>query len=240
MKNYDNILVCGDIHCNLDIIPNYLRDFNLNNCAVIQVGDFGIGYETENKEKRRLNYLNDRLKLTNSKLFVIRGNHDNPAYFNNYEMSNLILLKDYSVIELNSKNILCVGGAVSADRKSRKGYLTWTDSMEWWTKEEFVYDQNKIKELRNIDIVVTHSAPTITYPFEVNYKESILSINIENDKVLLSDIKKERESLTKMWKELSINNHIEKWYHGHFHLSRKSHYENTTFIALNINEIKPL
>ena len=65
--------------------------------------------------------LNAVLRKINSVLYCIRGNHDDPSYFNDniINKSNVKLIKDYSIISVGDKNILCIGGAVSIDRKYR-------------------------------------------------------------------------------------------------------------------------
>ena len=124
MNKFDYIFFCGDIHGEYDVIPNFIRDHKLYNVAVIVVGDFGIGFEVMKTEIKRLNYLNNRMKHTNSKLFAIRGNHDNPLYFTGeFDKSNVKLLPDYTILNLNDNNILCIGGAISVDRKQRKSYF---------------------------------------------------------------------------------------------------------------------
>lgn len=233
MKHYNFIFVVGDLHDHNDIIPNYIRDNDLDNCAIIVAGDFGIGFDREAKEIRKLKYLNDRLKNTNSDLFVVRGNHDDPAYFTGkYDLSNLKLVPDYTVLTLNLINILCVGGAYSIDRRKRKGYSTWTSSMNWWVDESFVYDHDKVIAFRDIDVVVTHSAPNIAYP----YTKGNLKYWANRDPNLLTDCRMERAQLTQMWENLCLNNYISQWYYGHMHLSHTIPYLKTKFIALDINE----
>ena len=68
------------------------------------------------------NRLAGRLCKANNWVVFVRGNHDDPSYFNeekvNYERFRCV--PDYSVINVCGRNVLCVGGAVSIDRKYRR------------------------------------------------------------------------------------------------------------------------
>lgn len=233
-KTYDHLLICSDIHSNIDIIPNYVRDMELKNCAIIQVGDFGMGFDRRFKEDKRMKYLNDRLINSNSDLFVLRGNHDNPAYFDGeYKLSNLTLLKDYSVVVINGINILCVGGAYSVDRVGRLGYMDKRRKFDYWVDEPFVFDEEKIKSFRNINIVCTHSSPNFCMPLS---KSGLKEFMLKDPKIG-DDVTTERHELAVMYNILSENNDISDWYNGHFHKPFTSYMDNTTFHSLEINKL---
>ena len=53
---------------------------------------------------------------------MVRGNHDDPAYFNGEKISHerFRTIPDYSVIHVCDHNIFCVGGAISIDRYNRQ------------------------------------------------------------------------------------------------------------------------
>ena len=232
-KTYKHILFCGDIHGNGDTIPNYIRDNELDTCAVFQAGDFGIGFEREHKDQKWLKYINERMKHSNSDLFVVRGNHDKPTYFDgNTILSNLTLLKDYTVININGWNVLGIGGAISVDRKNRKGYW-YPNKNDYWKDEIVVLDEDKLNELRDIDIVVTHSAPNFCNPLTKSNIQSWMN----NDNDLELDLTIERHLLSIMYEILSKNNNICDWYYGHFHFNSKSYNDNTTFHALDIDTL---
>ena len=239
MFNFDYIFVCGDIHGDLDIIPNFLKNKDLKNCAIIVAGDFGVGFDDVIKEDRKMNHLNNRLKKYNSTIFAVRGNHDDPNYFNGELDINKEYVKfvnDYSVLEINGWNILCVGGATSIDRTNRKRYILGK-GRDWWKDEVFVYDEDKANNLKNIDFVITHTAPNFTYPFVkvgLDYWEN-------RDIHLNGDLEKERNDATKLYENLYKNgNKIIKWYYGHFHMTKTLLFNNTEFNCVDINEIKEL
>ena len=239
MLNFDYILVCGDLHGDLDIIPDFIKNNNLKNCAVIVAGDFGIGFNDVLKEYKRMDYLNGRLEKYNSTVFVIRGNHDDPNYFNgqlNLNKNHVKFVDDYTVLNINGWNILCVGGAVSVDRTFRKKYISG-EGRDYWANEIFIYDENKIDDLDNIDFVVTHTSPDFTYPFT---KDGI-DYWLKRDEKLKYDVDLERSNATKLYNRLVENKHkIMAWYYGHFHMNRTLEHQNTIFTCLDVNEIKEL
>jgi len=237
MLYFDHIFVIGDVHGNLDVIPDFLKKNDLENCAVIVAGDFGMGFETRKKDLRRLLYLNDRLKTTKSVVYAVRGNHDDPTYYTGvFDTQYVKLVPDYTVLELNLLDILCVGGATSIDRTDRTCY-THGYGRNWWKDEVFVYDKDKVDKLGNVDIVVTHTAPHFAYPFVKNN----LAYWINRDIHLNTDIAVERHDVTMLYQHLvEKGNHITKWFYGHFHMNNKLPYERTTFIVLGINEIQEI
>jgi predicted phosphodiesterase len=239
MYNFNYILVCGDIHGDIGVIPHFLKEYDLKNCAIIVVGDFGIGFENQKKEIARINYLDKYLKLKDSTVFVVRGNHDDPQYFDGkFDTHHVKFIPDYTVLQFNNLwNILCVGGATSIDRTDRKPYI-FGKGTGWWKDEIFVYDENKVNQLQNkIDYVITHTTPHFAYPF---HKDNIQNW-INKDIHLIPDLKKEREDVTKLYEHLIKNDHkIINWYYGHYHRTNKMLHMNTTFICLDINEIQEI
>lgn len=236
-KTYSCLLFCGDIHGVIDVIPNFLRDNGLINCAVFQVGDFGIGFDNNFKENKRISFLNKRMMIYDSDLYVIRGNHDDPKYFDgNYNLSNLFLLKDYSVVKINDLNVLGIGGAVSVDRIDRIGHKThwgFKKTQGYWENEVVVVDKKLLEELKNINIVVTHTSPNFCYPLT----KGGISNYLLKDKELNNDLLVERQHLTTIYETLIKNNDVSNWYYGHFHKDMDTYYENTKFTLIGINKI---
>jgi len=85
--NFNILMSLGDTHGdNMKIAPTLLQKYHLDNNqetkGILHVGDFGMGFTKLNGEKTYLKLLNDRLKKYNTYLYVVRGNHDDPQYFN--------------------------------------------------------------------------------------------------------------------------------------------------------------
>lgn len=212
----------------------------ISNTSIFQVGDFGIGSNNPKKEMNRIFRINDYLKERNIVMYVIRGNHDDPYYFKGEHLfSNLQFLPDYSVIELDNHKVLCVGGAISPDRKYRKiesGQLVKYGSCpNWWEEERFILKEELLKSLKNIDIdiVITHSAPSYCKPNE--FSEN-LKHYFKKDPSLKKELITEREELTKLFQLLNKNNDIKYHFYGHFHRYEVTDNLYTQHICLPKNE----
>lgn len=224
----------GDIHGDFYCIENYCRkNEDKKKLNLIQIGDFGAGFDfgTPGAFIQKMDYLNTILGKYNVTLYVLRGNHDDPQYFDgtyaNY-WSNLKMMPDYSIIELEGKRILLVGGAISIDRTGR------TEGRSWWPNEVFVLDEEKLKTIKNIDIVATHSSPKFCHPISFN---GLVYSFAAYDPPLLEDLTAERELITRMYSILKENgNPLEKWYYGHFHAEKHQMYDETQFNLLSINQ----
>lgn len=223
----------GDTHGNWKNLSELIKKHDLNNSNFIQVGDFGLGFKNKLVEKEQLNKISLCLKKTNSRLFVIRGNHDNPNYFKSFkkqEYDNIYFLRDYSILKWNNNNILLVGGATSIDRLEKQA------DNAWWSNEIFDCNYCLLKEISvdNIDIVVTHTAPKNFNPFVTS---QVVLEKAEHDDNLLKDLKKERKDVYDFFKYLHCRYNIKMWVYGHFHFSNTEIISNITTKMLAIDEI---
>jgi len=192
-----NIVYIGDLHGNFTFIKWWLKAHHVKNCTLIQVGDFGIGFKPES-EDHVLQDLNKELSKRESLLLVIRGNHDNPSYFDGtHDYEFIKFLPDYYTMEIDGLNHLFIGGALSIDRKAR---IIGTD---YWEDEGFVKNLDKISELKDIDVVVTHTAPNFVEPFGFN---GLVAHYALNDETLLDELTKERDAITEVFEQLQKNN----------------------------------
>jgi len=248
------VLVIGDTHGNDKLIMYRIRSRKFKRAVIFHVGDFGVGFlSSPEMELLKLEKLNNFLVERECELFVIRGNHDDPSYFNgdielNY--SNLHLVPDYTVVKMNGKNILMVGGAISIDRMPRidgnaRSAEYGLTRRTYWEDERFTLDEEKLVDMTDIVYVITHSSPAFTKPY--NSTANIFMSHgpmveryAESDDKLKDDLNKERSDITKMYEILKQSNNIKKWYYGHFHDSYAEYHDETDFILLNIDEIKEI
>lgn len=229
-----NLVFLGDIHGNWEVISQYVKYYNLKNTDIIQVGDFGIGYRNPDIELDYLRRLSVVLSKLNNRLYVIRGNHDDPAFFlgsRKLKFDAIDLLPDYTVLKLEAGNILCVGGAISIDRVPRQRKLGG-----WFSGEEFQVLPHLIPDTtNNIDIVVTHTAGTTCYPIGVN--NLVLSFTFD-DPTLLSELKLERERVDRLFELIKEKGHnVKHHFYGHFHTSKVETIDNIERRLLDINEL---
>lgn len=228
MKERDKIVLVGDIHGQFRQLGYDIKRL-YTDAHIIQVGDFGMGYHKPNYYKDELTKLSKTLEQTNCKLYAIRGNHDDPAYFaetnNPFDIDNITLLADYSELNLLGKSILCIGGAVSIDR------LTNIPGESWWEGEKFnlKLEHEFPYRDRQYDLVLTHTRPKCCGSFK---GFSNIAYWCENDPNLINELIEESEQLDCVY-ELTKP---PKWCYGHFHESVITQCDNTVFKCLNIDE----
>lgn len=216
----------GDIHGDFQKLQQIVKPFT--DTVFIICGDCGFGFPDtkEDKIKKMLkSTFNSFLEKRNLYLLFIRGNHDDNNLFitNTINTDRFILLPDYSVVTVNNTNILCVGGAVSVDRRFRK-----VNTGYWYGEEMLELETVSIK----VDILCTHTinreylAYTLTTP-------DWLKISFDVDKKLRLDCYRENgicQSLQAYYKP-------KYWIHGHYHISNRLEIDNMKVISLNCNEL---
>lgn len=244
-SNYNSLCICGDIHGEFRTLIFNIKRLGIENSVIIIAGDCGIGFEKELHYTQLYNKIAKPLEATNNLLILVRGNHDDPAYFNGekIDFERMKCIPDYSVVLASNRKVLCIGGAVSIDRKHRRDKM-WIDELKngkarplYWENEVAMYNAQELNELRNIaiDTVVTHTCPSFCYPV---YKSGIESWLLQ-DAELLGDLNAERDEMDKIYNHLITDNHpLANWYYAHFHQSNTEFINNISFSLLTIMEIK--
>ena len=110
-----HIAIAGDIHDDYEkLVYKCCIQYQMTDTLIIVAGDCGFGFNRPGYYDNVYNKCRERLAKANNWIVFIRGNHDNPAYFDgkqvNYE--HWKALPDCSVIKACGHTILCVGGAV--------------------------------------------------------------------------------------------------------------------------------
>jgi len=244
-----DIGVLGDVHDNLDFIKSIIKKLEMENTILFQAGDFGVGFRNHDvresrKEKKKHALLNEYLEKRNIFLYVVRGNHDNPDFFDGkHNLSNLIFMKDYDTVQVDDIKILGVGGAISVDRMPNPLLLDWNNrghkgrtlGNDWWLDEVFVYDENKLNEIKDVDIVITHTAPKFAFPgtFDSDFVRKCILF----DGTLQGELVEERQLVEDMFYKLQENSIVKKWYYGHFHKSHSFEHDKVKFQLLDIEEL---
>lgn len=246
MKNnilYKESYLLGDVHGEWGCILRHLNSASLfdnedrHKVCYIQVGDFNIGYNEIEKEFNKLKILNNNLLDKESDLYIIRGNHDDPHWFNvdNYveyknQLTNIFFVPDYTILNINFENFLFIGGAISIDRNYSKIHR-----LKYWEDEVVKFDFELVKNLRDIDRVICHTAPDFVEPIELS---KIVYNFAKNDDLLLNDLRDERKNLANLVTTLMENNKIKTFAYGHFHNTYKFYHNDCEFLGLNICEFK--
>lgn len=117
------VVVCGDIYGAFEtIVFKVCVQYGMTDTLIIVAGDCGFGFERPNHYINLYNGLAGRLKKANNWIVFVRGNHDDPSYFQEEKIcyERFRCVPDYSVIQACGLDILCVGGGVSIDRLARQ------------------------------------------------------------------------------------------------------------------------
>lgn len=219
------IYIIGDIHGAFDRLKNLVSQKDIKDSILICVGDFGIGFKRKYQENvDDCKKLNDFFCARNVTFMTIRGNHDNPMFFNSVRavcLSHVKLLPDYYSETLNGEKFLFVGGAISVDRAYRHSNISY------WADEAFVLDKSRAA---SCDVLITHSAPSWIGP----YDKSGISHWIENDTTLWEQCTQERLAHNELIRLCKPS----KSYHGHFHCSSWVDEAECFSTILDIEEIK--
>lgn len=249
IAKHDDIVIAaiGDIHEDYSLLQHKINYYHLTDACLFVCGDFGVGLgyndiRESKKERKRLFELNKFLKKRNIFLYVVRGNHDNTVFFDGkHNFTNLIFMQDYDVVEIGEYTILGIGGATSVDRKPNHNFKDYRgknhpgrkEGISWWPDEKVVYDEEKIKKIAGVDVIIAHTAPDFVHPFI--FSETIKKW-IECDKELEVELIEERALMTKIYNKLDEINLIKHFIYGHFHHSNLELYNNTKFKLLDIGE----
>jgi len=203
----DNLTyIIGDIHGKFGDLRDIIHRVDLRDCKLICVGDLGIGFQHPAKGERSMCVkLNTFFLGRNIQFSSIRGNHDDPAYFNGskrIELSNFKLLPDYHVEIINGERFLFVGGAISVDRLQRE------IGRSYWLGEKFNYDDSRAVDC---DVLIVHSCPTWLGPSD----KAAISGWCDKDKTLWAECVEERKLHDKLISECKCA----RSYSGHMHIS---------------------
>jgi len=234
------MIIIGDIHAQWRKLARQLGYKGIKDTNLIGVGDFGVGFKHDGRsveESRRweehlLGQLGASLDASRCTLHLLRGNHDDPAYFNGGRgvEGRIIYHPDYTVLTLEHLHVLLVGGAVSIDRSVRVPGETW------WAGERARYDEDALERalegLERLDVVATHSAPGFAFPPDKLAGD--LAGWLARDPALADDMREERGIFDRIHAKL-----LERglrpacWFYGHFHRTNRQLIDGTHFICLN-------
>lgn len=245
------IVVSGDIHGDFtQLVYKCCVKYGMTDTLIAVAGDCGFGFERPGYYEALFRKCSRRLSKANNWLVFIRGNHDNPAYFNLQPLHHhrWMTLPDYSVVKACGHTILCVGGAISIDRTWRMSFkkyhlmnpsdplapnVYWRDEIPFFNKEKL----SEIDETYAIDTVITHTSPSFC---ELSSHQGLQDWAVR-DESLMDDVKYERKVMDALYKHLHERSHpLHLWYFGHFHQSWHAEIGKTVFNMLDIMELKEI
>jgi len=201
-------LLIGDIHGKWISYYNLLKSYAPDRS--IQLGDFGWGFPGSKLDEKDIN---DKMTKLPGDHRYFRGNHDNPE-----ACATHIYCLDDTYWEPDS-GLMIIAGANSIDAAWR------VPGINWWEDEELSYSKLDetitLYEERKPRIVLSHDGPEdiISHMFPWYRKEYS---------------SRTRDALNTMFKIHQPELHV----FGHWHTSRKLHYNGTDFVCLA--ELEPL
>ena len=232
-----SIVVSGDIHGEFTELVYRLCDrYGMTDTLLIVAGDCGFGFEKPGYYEHIYRRVLNKLNRSNNWIVMLRGNHDDPSYFNEEKIQydRFRCVPDYSGLKACGRQILCIGGAISVDRSSRSA------GRSYWENEQPIFNADKLLDISSacrIDTVITHTSPSFC---EFVIKTG-LDYWMEKDPTLSIDCKMEREEIDKLLNFLKQNGHpLSHWFYGHFHHSWTSRIDGILFSMLDIMEFKEL
>ena len=242
-----SLVICGDIHGDfVPLVYEMCVRYGMHDTLVIVAGDCGFGFEKPGAYDQVFRRIEKRLAQNNCWIAMVRGNHDDPAYFELQKDGRTLIhhvrwqtVPDYAIIQACGRTVLCVGGAVSVDRQIRLREMEWYPEKQcYWSNEVPKYDPAALDAIRTaglkVDIVVTHTSPSNC---EYRSKDGLISW-AQYDADLLIDCDAERATMDAIFAHLKRDDHpLERWYYGHFHDSWHGEVDGVWFKMLNIMEL---
>lgn len=218
--------IVGDIHGDFQTFQSVIK--HLNDTVIIVAGDCGFGFEQIKYIVRmRKKQWDAFLEKRNLYVFFLRGNHDNPNWFDptssfNTDLSTerFCLIPDYTIIQIDETKILCVGGGVSID----KDWRTYGKTM--WYGENISLKGHYLPN-KKIDILVTHA---------VDIRMLSMAFK-DNRRTFSEEIQKELNEEGEICRALYLIYKPKLWLHGHHHQSCISYSTDVTIKSLNCNEL---
>ena len=248
-EQYAACAVCGDIHGEFDSLIEKMERMELTDTLVIVAGDCGIGFDDSGYYQDVYQRIVHTLDKINCGLLLVRGNHDDPEYFERELIAfpRMRTIPDYSVVRFRERTILCVGGAISIDRRYRTMQMhinqveSYASRKLYWENEapQFIErEMDAIKEGKwRIDTVITHTAPSFCYPTT----KSGIEMWMRKDPDLERDIDQERETMDKIHNRLLTDGHpLCCWFYGHYHDTCSDRIAGVGFYMLGIGQIREI
>lgn len=159
-----HIGLIGDVHGNLDLLARQANDLVLAGAElIVQLGDLGAHWDGSATERRRLERLDEAVRLLGTRVLVVPGNHEN------YDLLGAIDVGEDGVQwatpavgylprgwrgRYGTRVVAALGGANSPDLDWRRAGL------EWWAAEAISEaDFDVLAAGGHADVLFTHDTP---------------------------------------------------------------------------------
>ena len=211
--------VCGEIHGEFETLVFNIVQKKIENATVIVAGDCGFGFNKlayyDELYKRKLHR---KLKKQNVLLLMIRGNHDDPLFFDKelIDYPYMKTLPDYTIVHTRKHNILCVGGAISIDRSFRISQMDYNRILGkqrlplYWKDELFRYDEDQLQ----IHVNLTKLSPVrLEFSYKVTRGDDLIATGKTTHGMVTKDlkpinVKKEHPEIYRMFENAWIKDNL--------------------------------
>jgi hypothetical protein len=194
------------------------RPFDYNNGVMIMAGSCGFGTKDIKYFDDRFSELNEYLKSSDFHILFVRGNNDDPSYFDEEKInySNIKSLSSNCIVKFKDFSCMCIGGGISFDREWKKAKGKEFNTTMYWENEGVDFDIKDVEQTikdNNIVCVISHEIPSFVTPCTGSYKNNRW---FKNDKELLADTIKCRSKLDSIYNELvKSDKKPYVWWHTH-------------------------
>ena len=214
IPNSYRVYLIGDFHGQTELLKENLKVITSSGAhsALIMLGDYDVHKASEIDE------LKDLLTSYSIDYYLLRGNHDNPLYWQDRDIAGIFqdpyfhLLNDVDCIQWGESKFLTVNGAVSVDRTCIRFDMgnCWPDT-EPVSKDAVAQILALQEKHGKFDVLLSHTGIILGKTIKSEFTKSFAS----TDETLLEDLKKERD----LMQRIQIAAGIKRHYFGHFHQS---------------------
>lgn len=230
------MIIIGDLHGGYPGILYKVKKYGLENTSLIQVGDWGLGFQHRDDDIKALSQIDKFLREKENYLYILRGNHDNRwfwDYRDTFDLQNVKLVQDYEVLEIENRKVFFIGGGISIDRLSR------TTGKDFWPNEEILFDEALLKSActQRVDIAISHIAPKEAWPY--TFDPIVLNFIVKEmaaGRDLAGDLENERQVMSRIYSFVRAAG-CREWYYGHYHESHVEEKDGIIFRCVAIQEM---
>lgn len=213
---------------------------NYDNSIIIVSGNGGIGLKSKRYYDETFSKLEKVLADNNCYIFFIRGNSDDPSYFENrlIDFDHIKTIPDYSVIVLKTFNCLCIGGSTSMDKEWKLSQEELFGKKRFWENEAPIVDEKQLDEILaefKISCVVSSTSPSFVYPSANSFKNSKW---FSNNKEIMRNFTNERRVMDKVYEKiLDSDSKPFVWAYGRFKMNHNDKTNDIVFLSLGQYQI---
>ena len=213
------VYLVGDLHTNYKEFKEHLEaDKSLKDCTFIFLGD--MDFRDEEIAYNQFKALDKMLSERNIGSYVIRGNHDNPKFWEDENPENIEFWNRFQSfrpigsrtrININNNVGIIISGAVSINRADlTPGVNYWPEYDKVELPPDFVdYGES----LKNVDFIIGHTGPVHKDIFK---EQQTGCEKYLKDGFLVNDLENEQKQLRAILKRYRPK----RWYCGHYHFEK--------------------